>query len=117
MKTLSNTRGQSTIEAAAMATFLALLVVVLLGSLYLMYSSYWIEHVMYESLICYQERGQKQACLSEAKIKLNQILFFRENLELKIVGYGSRTQSQFKMKLDPPLLNPIYFEFKKNLRI
>jgi hypothetical protein len=114
---LSNQRGQSSVEAAVMALFLVLFIVALLGGLYLMYSSYWVEHVMYESLICYQERGQKQICLSEAKRKLNRILFFRKNLEIKIVDRGSRVQSHFKMSFQPPMLHPVSLKLMKELRI
>lgn len=117
MITLSNQRGQSSIEAAVMALFLVLFIVALLGSLYLMYSSYWVEHVMYESLICYQERGQKQICLSEAKRKLNQILFFKKNLDIKIVDLGARVQSHFKMSINPPILDPVNLKLMKELRI
>jgi len=114
---LSNQRGQASIEAAVIGLFLVLFIVAILGSLYLMYSSYWVEHVMYESLICYQERGQRYVCLNEAKRKLNVILFFRENLEIKIVDLGSRVQSHFRMSFNPPLLEPVNLKLMKELRI
>lgn len=113
----SNQKGQSTLEAAWMAFMLSLFVVAFLGTLYRIYASYWMEHIMYESLICYQERSQKETCLNEAKKKMDRVLFFRKGLEIKILGSGSRTQSQIKMRIDPPFLDPVHFKLRKELRI
>jgi flagellin-like protein len=112
-----NNRGQSNIEAAVMMLVLIILVIVFLGSIYLMYSSYWTEHILYESLICVQERGQTQACVKEAKGKIQSILFFKEAFELTIQNGGRLSRAKIIMKIDPPVFDPQTFVFKKELRI
>ncbi|MES2770016.1 MAG: hypothetical protein V4596_12800 [Bdellovibrionota bacterium] len=112
-----NQKGQSSLEAALMALMLVIFIVVFLGTMYLMYSSYWVEHIMYESLICTQERGQKQVCLHEAKQKIKSILFFKEAYEMKLTGSPWGTQATVRMKMHLPLLDPFIFNYVKRLEI
>lgn len=117
MRTLIlNQHGQSSVEAAAMALAVVVFTTVFLGVIYLMYSSYWIEHIMYESLICTQEQNTS-VCLREANKKISSILIFKNSYNLKIRDYGSRTEAHLKVKIDPPALDAKVIQLKKVLRI
>ena len=100
-----------------MALMLSTFVVGFLASLYLMYSTYWVEHIIYESLICYQERGQKQTCLNEAKQKIHSVLFFKKYFDMKIIDKGSKTEALLTMKISPPFLDPKEIKFSRVLEI
>jgi hypothetical protein len=117
MTTLKSQSGQSSIEAAVMATLLLGFLVVFFSTVYIIYASYWVEHIMYESLICYQEREQKQFCVDQASVRMHSILMFQKSFNMKMVVVGSITQAEFQLKINPPLLSERTFTFKKELRI
>lgn len=111
-----NQKGQSTIEAAVMASLLVMFSVVFVAAMYLVYASYWTEHIMYESLVCYQERGNKSICLKEAQEKIKSVMLFKEAFSLKMETSPTVSTSTIKLDLDLPVLGQKTLHFKKELR-
>ena len=110
-------KGQSSIETAVMAILLVIFLSIFFATLYVVYASYWIEHVMYESLICYQERAKKEFCVGEAVGKLQATLVFNKSLTMEMESRGSFTRAKIQMKIDPLMLPEKTFSFTKVLRI
>lgn len=114
---MRNSKGQSSVEAAIMAFILIVFVIAFIATLYLMYASYWAEHILYESLICYQERGNKTFCSHNARKKIKDILLFEEMFTFKMQTAPSMTYATLQMKIRPPLLENKTLTFQKGLRI
>lgn len=109
--------GQSSIEAAVMGAFMVVFVSAFLFTLYTIYASYWIEHIMYESLICHQERGSKHFCVRQAQDRIKAILVFNKAFKIKMDTLGSYSRTKLEMRIKPPLLEEKTFHFTKELRI
>lgn len=109
--------GQSTVEASLMAVVIATVVSAFLCVIYLLFASYWAEHILYEALICYHERNNKHSCTQEAKRKITSILFLKRNYQFHIEDRGSRYRAHLKIQFKPPFLEPKNFSFMKELKI
>lgn len=112
-----NQKGQSSIEGAVMALICSTFIALVFGTVYLLYSSYWLEHIMYESLICQQERGQTQYCIAQAKDRIHSVLFLKDAFTFHMVTGESSCRVSVKMKVDPPFLKSKIISFSKVLKI
>lgn len=117
LQVIANQKGQSSIEGAVMAFVCASFISLFFGVIYLLYASYWIEHIMYESLICQQERGQIRVCITEAQSKIHSILLFDRAFQIRMKDMGSMSQVTVRMKFEPLFFRPLNFSFSKTLRI
>jgi hypothetical protein len=109
-------KGQASIEAAVVTMGLTVFMVLFLTTLYLIYASYWVEHILYESLICYQEREQKEFCINQATERIHSTLWFKKSFDMKMENTRSLSRAQIRMKIDPPIVGEKIFVFHKELR-
>ncbi len=112
-----SSKGQSSIEAAVVTLVLATVVGLFLSSTYLIYTSYWVEHILYESLICQQERNEKFYCVRKAKQKISSILFLNRDYQFRIENRGNISRAIFRLDFRPPFADKKTILLMKELRI
>jgi hypothetical protein len=116
MKPLTQ-KGQSSIEGALMGLLLVIFVSGFFSTLYVIYASYWVEHIMYESLICYQERGQKEFCVNQALDRIHSTLAFDRAFTMKMESSQNSTRAKLQMKINFPIIHDRIFYFTKDLKV
>jgi hypothetical protein len=109
-------KGQSVVESVILMLVFSLFLSAGTGGLYLVYSSYWIEHILGETLICQQEVGNSNMCMNQARAKIKKTTF-HGNFYLKIRSYGSFTQIKYERLLNFPLMSEKTITLQKQMRI
>ncbi len=111
-----NSRGQSSIEAAVSITAVCTVVSVICVALYLIYATFWIDHILYEALICHQETGSLSRCERKATAQIRYTLFLKSAFKVSLQSKRRINSATLKMAIAPPFIGPQKFSYRKELR-